>query len=259
MKDSESQNISQRQRNLYISMHEEYEAHYYDAMSMKYRNLFFLDPLLSGLDFNGKKVADLACGSGHNSKEVLKRFPRVDIMGFDISPAACKAYKEVVGRPSYELDLTLGSSPLRDFDAAMMIGGLHHCASNLKGTLKTISSLLKPGATFLMMEPSSDFFLQTVREVWYKNDRHFDASTEQALCHDQILSQAQPWFSLKDVCYTGGPGYFLVYNSLLFRMPQPIKKIISPPIILLEKYYNKLPGKRIFPCFISRWTRTHQK
>jgi hypothetical protein len=46
----------------------------YDASSMAYRDRFVYDIMFRGLDLNGKDVADLAAGSGHNSLAV--RFAR---------------------------------------------------------------------------------------------------------------------------------------------------------------------------------------
>ena len=58
---------SSRQRQHYTAIHDAYEAHYYDAPSMAYRSRFIYRWLFDGVDFRNAEVADLACGSGHNS------------------------------------------------------------------------------------------------------------------------------------------------------------------------------------------------
>ena len=47
----------------YERIHSDYARHYYDQTSMAYRRRFIYDHLLAGLDLNGKRVADLACGN----------------------------------------------------------------------------------------------------------------------------------------------------------------------------------------------------
>ena len=66
---------SARQKKHYGNVHEVYKDHHYDETSMSYRRKFISDPALSGLDLNGLRVADLTCGSGAGSLEVLRRMP----------------------------------------------------------------------------------------------------------------------------------------------------------------------------------------
>src|SRR4029453_14736915 len=211
------------------ALHDAYQP-YYDAESMVYRERFLYGPLLDGLDLNDKDVAGLACGSGATSRSILSRFPRARTVGIDISARACADYKASVARPSIEADLTRPLDIGQTFDFAVMIGGLHHCVADLAGTLETIHSLLAPGGWLLMMEPSDDFFLAGMRRLWYRWDRYFDAETEHALSHRKILAMASPGFSLVDVKYLGGPGYFLILNSMVFRLPRPLKNALSRPL-----------------------------
>jgi ubiquinone/menaquinone biosynthesis C-methylase UbiE len=90
----------------YESIHDDYEDHYYDPWSLEFRRRFVCDVMFGNLDLNGMEVADLASGSGHNSLELIKRFPNVSVTGFDIAPKACQAYRNHLGRDAYELDLT---------------------------------------------------------------------------------------------------------------------------------------------------------
>jgi len=78
---------SENQRHHYETILNDYNVHYFDKWSTKYREEFIYEPLWRGLDFAGKRVADLACGSGFNSEALLKRFPTVVLSGYDISPS----------------------------------------------------------------------------------------------------------------------------------------------------------------------------
>jgi hypothetical protein len=57
------------------------------------------------------------------------------------------------------------------------------------------------------------------------------------------------------VKYFGGPAHFLIYNSLIFRIPLGLKPIIAPPLMFIERLYNKLPGKLLYPNFLARWKK----
>ena len=246
---------SARQKSHYETIHDDYERHYFDEHSMIYRERFILGPLFEGLNLAGMRVADFACGSGHNSMAILRRFPGAQTVGFDISSAAVSAYRRTVGQPAEELDLTAGVTGDRTFDAAIIVGGLHHCVSNLSGALDTISSYLKSGSPFLIFEPSSDFLLHGLRRAWYRNDRYFDAETEEALSHRKLAHLGQALFNVDQVRYMGGPGYFLVLNSLIFRMPHSIKGGVARPLMFIDEIYNRVRKPELFPYFIARWNR----
>ncbi|WP_145963565.1 class I SAM-dependent methyltransferase [Bradyrhizobium algeriense] len=247
---------SARQREHYDVIHDSYEAHYYDAESMEYRRRFLFAAAFDGLNLNGKRVADVASGSGHNSLLLLERFPQAEMTGFDISPRARAAYEQIVRRPAFELDLTKPTSTGETFDAAIVVGGLHHCVVDLQQTFANLGEMIRPGGTlFILLEPNRDFILQFVRKFWYRNDPLFDADTEEALRHDAIAATAHQWFEPEKVTYFGGPAFFLVLNSLVLRISPGIKKRIARPLMAMEQLYMKLPGRLPFPVFMARWIR----
>ena len=248
---------SDRQRIHYESIHADYEAHYYDDYSMAYREKFYYQPMFQGIDLSGKVVADLACGSGHNSLAMLRRFPGVRTVGFDISAPACASYRELVGQDAFQVDLTKVYKHSTSFDAVIVVGGLHHCVSDLDTTLENVAAMLKPDGAFIMVEPNREYLLQLVRDAWYVLDRYFDHETEAALSHDDLLLKAGQHFQLLDVRYLGGPGYFVILNSLLFRLPYKLKRLISNPLLWLDTLYNRLPGRRLYPYFVARWKRAN--
>ena len=246
---------SQRQAAHYHKVHDEYAAHYYDAASMRYRDEFFFDIAFEGLSLDHKLVADLACGSGHNSVALLERFPTALITGFDISARACEDYQAVTGRPAMHLDLTAGHYEGPEFDAALIIGGIHHCVADIPGTLRTLGRMLKPGAILIMIEPNKRCFLELARRLWYRADRYFEESTEGALDPSELLQQAGGMFEAQNTVYRGGPAYFLILNSLVLRIPLKAKNRLAPPLFLAERAFNRLPGRSLFPYFIARWRR----
>lgn len=239
----------------YANIHDDYSYHYYDKWSMAYRNVFFYDVMFRGLDLNRTDVADLACGSGHNSAAILMRYPLMRVCGFDISEKGCNEYIKQVKRPCYQFDLTKDELPHQRFDVAFIIGGLHHCSINIDETIKNIANTIRPNGVFIMIEPSSDFFLQALRDFWYRKDHFFEYDSERALSHNSLLMRASNLFSIQDVTYGGGPGYFLIMNSLVFRLPKIIKAALSLPLTAFDKVYNRIPCRSLFPYFIARWRR----
>jgi|HubBroStandDraft_1064217.scaffolds.fasta_scaffold00855_20 SAM-dependent methyltransferase len=246
---------SDRQAEHYDRILSDYDRHYYDYQSTRYRERFIVGPLVEGLDMAGWRVADLACGSGATSLSLRRRFPGVELTGFDISPQACAAYEAQVERPCHALDLTRPQELEPRFDAAIIMGGLHHCAADLDTSLANIAGLLKPQAPLMMFEPNREYFLQFARDLWYRADRYFDAATEEGLAHGDLLRRADGAFRPELVRYFGGPAFFLVYNSLVFRMPHRLKQFVAPPLMALEEGFNHLPGKRLFASFAARWRR----
>jgi SAM-dependent methyltransferase len=245
-----------RQQALYEGIHDLYEKHYYDPPSMSYRRNFIYDPLFAGLSLDGASVADLACGSGHNSKVLMELFPQVQTVGYDISERACIDYRMRLGRPAHHVDLTMPYNPPELHDAAIVIGGLHHCVSDLSTTLRNVARMMKSGGSFLMMEPNDEFILSFVRRIWYRHDKLFEADTEHALKHDELAELAKPYFIPEKVTYFGGPAFYLILNSLVTRMPLGAKPAIAAITFPIERTYNLLPGRAPFAGFLARWRRT---
>jgi SAM-dependent methyltransferase len=241
----------------YESMHDAYVAHYFDATSMAYRRRFLFEPLFRGVDLSGKIVAEIACGSGHNSLTLRAMYPGIKLEGFDLSAAACEDYRRLLGAPAHQVDLTLPANFDSRFDAAVVIGGLHHCVSDLPTTISNLASMLKPGGLLLLLEPNARFFLQTVRNIWYRKDRYFHAATERALDPAELARLAASQFTTERVFFTGGPAYFLIANSLVLRVPLRAKPMVAGTMFAVESAWNRLPGTRLFAAFGAVWNRQH--
>lgn len=245
-----------KQRDHYETIHSAYAAHYYDRAALSYRRIFIFRPLLNGLDLNGADVADLACGDGYNSKLLKEFFPDARVEGFDISPTACSAYRQLVGHEAHECDLLVEAPADRRFDVAMIVGGLHHMALDLEGALSNIGAMLKPNGLLLAIEPNKRFFLNGVREAWYDKDHYFDAASERPLGVEEIARAGRGAFRLELVRYFGaGPAYFLILNSLILRVPLWLKLAIAWPLMAGDALGSLLPAP-FHPAFVTRWRYT---
>ncbi len=241
----------------YDTILSDYERHYYDDSSMEYRRRYIYSTMFDGLALNGKRVAELACGSGYNSREFLKLYPDADVFGLDISPKSVDAYRREVNKPGYVSDLSARNAELPEpVDAAFVVGGLHHCVNDLPATIDNLRRLIKPGGDLIMVEPNAGFVLNAVRNRWYAGDKWFRDEEEAPLHHDELLRLANGMFEADQVTYLGGPAYFIVLNSLILRMPHKLKRGLAAPLFAIDNLYNRLPGRSPFPMFIARWRRT---
>lgn len=239
----------------YEAMHDDYERHYYDETSLNYRRRFIFKPAFQGLDLNGACVADIASGSGWNTVLMKELLPSATFHGFDISEPACGAYEKNTGFPATECDLSKYSYDGKLFDAAVVIGGLHHMVNDLSASTAAIASMIRPGGYLVAYEPNAHFFLNRVRNAWYKADKYFEEETERALSIDELRGHFSGKLDLLDVRAIGGPAYIAILNSLVLRMPMKAKKPLASLLSVAEIAYNGLPGSAPFPAFISRWIK----
>lgn len=247
--------MDNRQRAHYERIHKNYAAHYYDGPSLDYRRRFLLAPLLAGIDLNGRRGVELACGDGHTSALLMERYPETEIEGMDISPTACEEYRRLVGRPASVCDLLGDAVPEAAFDYAVVMGGLHHMVADFDKAVGNITKMLRPGALLLAVEPSSRFALNRIRDLWYRADHWFDAATERPLLPEEITAAAGGSLRLEDLGYFGGPAYYLVLNSLIMRVPLGVKRAIAAPLMACDAVFDRLPGRVLFPAFRARWRR----
>jgi hypothetical protein len=118
--------------------------------------------------------------------------------------------------------------------------------------------MLEPGGVLLLFEPNREYVLQFARDWWYRADKYFDAVNEKALSHRELEQLGGPAFAAEKVRYFGGPAFFLVYNSLLFRMPPRLKAGLARLALRAETVHNRLPGRWLHSSFTARWRRTLQ-
>jgi hypothetical protein len=116
--------------------------------------------------------------------------------------------------------------------------------------------MIEPGGRLLLFEPNREYFLEPIRQIWYRRDRYFDAANEAALSHDALLKTGDGAFVCDRLTYFGGPAFFLVYNSLIFRLTPSLKARVSPLLLAAEAAYSHLPARWMFASFLAQWRRT---
>ena len=115
----------QLQKSHYDRISIEYEAHYGDSCSQRYRDKFYHQTMFEGMNLSGMKVIEAMCGGGHTTQYLVSQGAQVT--GLDISDEAIKAFNmrwpESQAVRASILDSGLNSD---SYDAVAIVGGFHH-------------------------------------------------------------------------------------------------------------------------------------
>jgi SAM-dependent methyltransferase len=241
------------QRAQYNAQIDEYDAHYDDPWSRRYREDYFHTPLLAGLDLRGRRVLDAMCGSGLSLPALRERGALVT--GLDVSDAAIATLR---GRwPDLEgvcASITRSGLPSGSFDAVVVVGGLHHLHPHLDDAVAEIHRLLAPGGTFCFMEPHSGSLPDVFRKLWYRYDRLF-VDNEAAVDLDGLRRRFADRFTVVRETYGGGPAFLLVFNSMVFRIPLAAKPWYSPALLRLEALLARWQTPRTACYAVCQWRK----
>jgi len=248
-----STSIEKLQQLHYDRINSQYEAHYGDACSQRYRQTFIHEPLFDGIELSGMDVLEAMCGNGQTTEFLLSRGARVT--GLDISNAEIHSFRErwsnCDARCASIFDSGFASS---SFDCVAAVGGLHHLQPNIGEAISEIQRVLKVGGYFCFAEPHQGSFPDLIRAFWYKHDNLF-ASNEASIDLQVLKKEFFHQFSVSKELYLGNVAYLLVLNSMIFRIPVRFKRFYTPTLMRIESLIDKFQGRR-FSCFVvSQWRK----
>ncbi|MBW8755134.1 MAG: methyltransferase domain-containing protein [Sphingomonadales bacterium] len=116
-------------------------------------------PSLKGVEDKlkaGAKVADIACGHGSSTVLMAQAFPNSTFHGFDFhapSIAEARAKAAAAGVTNVQFDVAMAQDyPGEGYDFACIFDALHDMGDPV-GAARHIRSTLKPGGTFMLVEP----------------------------------------------------------------------------------------------------------
>lgn len=243
----------EEQREQYDKIIAEYEVHYGDPNSLEYRERFFYDKMFSGIDLNGKKVLEAMCGSGLTTGYLLSK--NADVTGLDISPNAVDIFKQK-WKDSEAVCGSIFDSGFEDetFDCIVVCGGLHHLHPQLKDAVVELHRILKTGGHFCFMEPHTGSVFDFFRKIWYKFDSYF-ADNEASIDVEKLKKDFADKFDFKMTVYSGNIAFFLVCNSLIFRIPVGAKPYYSKPLMSIEEKLTKLQTKTTSSFVLGQWVK----
>ena len=241
------------QRAHYNRIAADYEVHYDDPWSRRFRDQFIDARLLDGIDLRGRQVLEAMCGSGLTTQGLLTR--GAEVTGLDISEACIESFQRrwpTCGTARASLDQAGLAS--ESFDVVVVVGGLHHLQPDINPSIDEVHRLLKPGGWFAFFEPHVGSIPDLFRQQWYKRDLMF-ARNEAAIDLAELKRANADRFEFVRESYGGNLGFLLVFNSMVFRIPQRLKPWYSPALLRLEGLLGRMQGKRSACFVICQWRK----
>jgi SAM-dependent methyltransferase len=241
------------QRAHYNRIAADYEVHYDDPWSRRYRDQFIDAPLLGGLDLRGCKVLEAMCGSGLTTQTLLARGAQVT--GLDISEACIESFRRRWPQCDTACaSITRAGLASASFDAIVIVGGLHHLQPDVDPAVDEIHRLLKPGGSLCFFEPHAGSLPDVFRRQWYKRDEMFGRN-EAAIDLDALKRKYAGHFEFAHQVYGGNIAFLLVFNSLVFRIPPGFKRFYSAPLLRLEALIGRFQNKRSACFVVCQWRK----
>jgi SAM-dependent methyltransferase len=107
----------------------------------------------------GARVADVGCGSGTAAITMAKAYPKSEITGFDVDEASIERARAAAAReglPNARFERISAEALPTDpgFDLVTAFDVIHDLAKP-RDVLRRVKEALKPGGTFLMVEPAA--------------------------------------------------------------------------------------------------------
>ena len=237
----------------YDRIAEDYSVHYGDKYSQEYRRRFINKHLFEGIDLKGLQVLEAMCGSGETTAYLINH--GADVTGLDVSYSEIEKFRDrwpqATGICSSIFATNIEDNSL---DCVVVVGGLHHLHPHLSDAMREMHRILKKGGHLCFAEPHKGTIVDSLRQLWYRNDDMF-ASNEEAIDLVKLKSEFAEMFEQPDEVYSGNVGYMFVLNSMVFRIPIRIKKLYSPLLLRLEAFIEKFQNAKLSCMAIAKWKK----
>ena len=237
----------------YDRIAEDYSVHYGDKYSQEYRRRFINRHLFDGIDLKGSKVLEAMCGSGETTEYLLEQ--GADVTGLDVSQSEIEKFRNRWPQAK-GFCASIFSTNIEDesLDCVVVVGGLHHLHPHLSDAMREMHRILKKGGYLCFAEPHKGTIVDSLRQLWYRNDDMF-ASNEEAIDLVKLKLEFAEMFEQRDEVYSGNIGYLFVLNSMVFRIPIAIKKLYSPLFLRLEAFIEKFQTAKFSCMTTAQWRK----
>jgi ubiquinone/menaquinone biosynthesis C-methylase UbiE len=242
------------QKELYDRIAVEYELHYSDKYSQKYRTKFYNDPMIGEINLKNLKVLEAMSGSGQTTDYLLAKGAKVTAL--DISPQVIASFQKKFPDCEAIVGSILNTGfPDEIFDCVVIVGGLHHLHPHVDRVIDEVYRVLKPGGYFCFVEPHTGSLPDIARKLWYKLDKNLFERNEKAVDLQDLKSKNMDRFDFISDKYFGNLAYLFVMNSLIFRIPLGFKRYYSDILINLEGFISHFQTKAL-SCFMAcQWRK----
>jgi SAM-dependent methyltransferase len=230
-----------------------YEAHATDPATMRYRRRFIDEPLLRGIELEGRTVLEAMCGTGHSTAFLLEH--GANVTGLDVSAQAIDRFR--LKWPQCDgVVASIMDPPLPDgaFDVVVVVGGLHHAHPHVDEAVEHMGRLLRPGGFLCFSEPHTGSLMDLARRRWYARDSMFE-SNEAAIDISALHAAHRDQFDFISERYFGNVAHTLVLNSMVLRVPPSLKRLYARPAMALERLLNPILGRRLACSVSCQWRK----
>lgn len=154
-----------------VSVHYGRKARYYDHRWSAYLHAT-LGEALSGSHFSGtERVVDVGCGTGEFERMAIGKFPRLAIVGVDMSTAMLEmARKKMAAFPQISFETGEADAlPLeaQSYDVVILANVFHH-VRHPETALNECARVLRSGGKFVLVDWCLDFWFQRWAHYWCK-------------------------------------------------------------------------------------------
>jgi SAM-dependent methyltransferase len=250
---ADAHSVEARQSAHYDSIAAAYEAHYSDRWSVAYCYRYMYGPMLEGVALDGRSVLDAMAGTGKMTSFLLRRGAEVTALDVSSEVLELLRAKEPNVRTLARSAMNTGL-PDASVDVVTAVQGLHHVQPHAAAAVAEFHRILRPGGWFVFAEPHEGSVFDTLRRAWYRLDPLFEAN-EQAIDLDQLELANRDRFEFVSRRYRGNLAYLLVYNSMVFRVPHPVKALYSPAALWLEGRLQRFQTRRTSCMVIAQWRK----
>lgn len=145
-------------------------AHRYDRRWRAYTE-HTLIVLLDALTLSGtERVLDVGCGTGEFERLAIERFPRLTLVGVDVTPAMIElARRKLAGSPHVTFQVAQAESlPFQgaQFDVVVSANTLHHVRTP-KQFVQECVRVLRPDGQAVMVDWCRDFWHCRLLHYWW--------------------------------------------------------------------------------------------
>jgi len=154
----------------------------------------------------GLSLLDVGCGNGLLLRRIASRFPKLELYGEDVSPAAVELASDVA-RETFVHDLGLSPLPTdRRFDLVVMTEVLEH-VSDPAAFLRNLRRSLAPGASVVLTVPTG---ATTAFDRMIGHHRHYTLAELDELCSDADYRTVR--------AYRWGFPFFSLYRTIAWML-----------------------------------------